>query len=113
MVIDLWTPVMEYVQDQRQRDPHFALSTDGVHMNDEGHRVLARTVLAAWGHKKPLPTDRRLLELTHKRSTLLHDAWLSHVGHKRPGVKAGLPLATATAQAAEIEMQILAHQERP
>src|SRR5690606_15025117 len=41
-----------------------------------------------------------------QRGSLLHDAWLSHVGHDRPGVKAGLPLDEAQTKAAHLEQQI-------
>jgi lysophospholipase L1-like esterase len=56
-----------------------------------------------------LSTNRRSLEvlrLVHQRQRLLTDAWLNDVGHKRPGMAKGLPLAEATAKAAELERQI-------
>ena len=111
MVIDLWSPLTEYVAERRRTDPDFSLSSDGVHLNDEGHRVIARAVLEAWGHRKPLPTDKHLIELTHRRNTILHDAWQTYVRHKRPGVTAGLPMGEAKTQAAMIEENIKAYQE--
>jgi hypothetical protein len=41
-----------------------------------------------------------------KRQKLMLHAWLSHVGHQRPGIEAGLPLPEAEAQAAELRVEI-------
>jgi hypothetical protein len=56
-----------------------------------------------------LSTNRRSLEalkLVHQRQRLLADAWLSDVGHKRPGMAKGLPIQEATQKAADLERQI-------
>jgi hypothetical protein len=37
---------------------------------------------------------------------LLKDAWLTHVGHVRPGMNNGQPLAEAEREAAELEVKI-------
>jgi lysophospholipase L1-like esterase len=105
LVIDLHTPVNAYVAEKRKADADFTMSPDGVHVNNEGHRVLAKTIAAALGIKQ-LDSDQQLVELVSKRQKLLHDSWLSHVGHKRPGVKAGLPLDEATAKSKEIDADI-------
>jgi lysophospholipase L1-like esterase len=58
-----------------------------------------------------LPPNRRtaeILSLVRARSKLLKDTWLTAIGNKRPGGAPGLPLATAEAQAAEIEGKIAA-----
>ena len=49
MAIDLHTPVINYVAARRRTHPDFTMSPDGVHVNPEGHRVLARAILGAWG----------------------------------------------------------------
>jgi len=41
-----------------------------------------------------------------KRQSLLHDAWLGAIGHKRPGVKQGLPLEKAQAEAKQLAAKI-------
>ncbi len=107
LVIDLHTPVLDYVAEKRRSDPQFTMSPDGVHVNQEGHRVLAAAILDALGHAPPEPS-RELLKLVEQRQKLRHAAWLSHVGHLRPGVKPGLPIDQAEAQAAEIDEQIAA-----
>ena len=52
------------------------------------------------------PNGERLLKLIQQRQRLMRDAWLTDTGHKRPGMKKGLPLAEAQSKAAELEKQI-------
>lgn len=106
MVIDLHTPVTKYVAAKRKKNPDFTMSPDGVHVNNEGHVVLAKAILAAVKVEISGDPDPQLLKLVDEKTKLLHDAWLSHVGHKRPGVKAGLPIAEAQKKAAELEEKI-------
>ncbi len=108
MVIDLHTPVTEYVAEKRKADPEFTMSPDGVHVNHEGHEVLASAIAKAWGLGELVKPETSLLDLISQRQQLMHDAWLSEVGHERPGVKAGLPIEQAQAKAGEIEQQIRA-----
>jgi len=107
MVIDLHTPVTKYVSGKRKQNPDFTMSPDGVHVNNEGHRVLARAILSAWKIPAENDPDTALLKLVERKEKLLHAAWLSHVGHLRPGVAAGLPVQEATQQAAELESRIV------
>jgi lysophospholipase L1-like esterase len=56
-----------------------------------------------------LSVNRRaaeVLALVRERHRLLDPAWLSAVGHKRPGVAGGLPLPQAQAKAAALETRI-------
>ena len=105
-VIDLRTPVLQYVSERRKKDPEFTMSPDGVHLNVEGHTVLANTILTAWGHKPRFAKARAVLKLVEQREVLLRDAWLSHIGHTRPGVKPGLSLSDAEAKAGEMQKRI-------
>ncbi|MBW3540449.1 MAG: hypothetical protein KY476_09270, partial [Planctomycetes bacterium] len=77
-----------------------------IHPNAEGHRVIGDAVLRSWGIKRTDEPPPELLKLVGQRTALLHDAWLTHVGHKRPGVKPGLPLEAANRRAAELEARI-------
>jgi lysophospholipase L1-like esterase len=102
-VIDARSPVLAYVAEKRKTDPAFTLSSDGVHLDEEGHLVLAEAILRALlpGEADPLAgLDPLRVEDIHARQMLMHEAWLSHVGHKRPGMKAGLSLDFARALAA-------------
>ena len=103
MVIDVHTPITAYVEQQRAKNPAFTVAPDGVHCNDEGHQILAATILKAWGVESWMPVSEEMSKLITEKGSVLRDAWLSHVGHKRPGVAAGLPLAEAQAKAAEID----------
>ena len=105
-VVDFHTPVNLELSRRRTKDLSYAMSNDGVHVNGDGHRVLADALSNGKKHDAPLP--KKLHALVIKRQKLMHDAWLSHVGHKRPGVKAGLPLAAAQSAAAKIDKQIAA-----
>ncbi|MEW4486991.1 SGNH/GDSL hydrolase family protein [Thalassoglobus sp. JC818] len=106
MVIDLHTPVTKFVAEKRKSDPEFVLSGDGVHLDQEGHRILAEAILNAWGVKLSAEDDQSLEKLVHQRQMLWHAAYLSDVGHVRPGMNAGLPLDEAAAKAGELTKQI-------
>jgi hypothetical protein len=61
--------------------------------------VLAKGILEALG-KDPAAVDAldpEALKAVQARQSILHAAWVSHVGHKRPQVRAGLPLGIAKA----------------
>lgn len=105
-VVDLHTPYNDYLSRQREGDPKFALSGDGIHPNKQGHAVMAQALLGL----SEIPTfdgdAAKLHELITKRQAILRDAWLSHIGHDRPGMKAGLPLEEANSKAAELDQKI-------
>ena len=54
----------------------------------------------------PASIDPAVLKLIAERQAMLRDAWLTEVGHKRPGMEPGLPLAEATVKAAAMEARI-------
>ena len=106
MVIDLHTPLAKYAAEKRKSNPKFTCTPDGIHPNTEGHRLLGETILHAWGVESTKEPSPELLKLVTQRTALLHDAWLTEVGHQRPGVKKGLPLAEALKKAKELDSQI-------
>jgi lysophospholipase L1-like esterase len=98
-VIDLHAPVAAHVEEQRKTNPDFVLSGDGVHLDTAGHLLLAEAIHQALYHE-PLPeVPAAAIDLVGKQQTIMQPAWLSHVGHQRPGVAAGLPLEEARKQA--------------
>lgn len=99
MVIDLHAAVSEYLRDRRKADATFVMSGDGIHLNEAGHEVVAGAILAAWGlGDQSRPSDESLSRVIAVHN-LMDPAWLTHVGHKRPGIKRGLSLAEARAKA--------------
>lgn len=118
-VIDIHSPIDAFVAEHRRSQPDFALSGDGVHLNDLGHRLIAREILLAWGASREtlpaledggtVPADdarQHFASLIHERQRLLTDAWLTAVGHKRPGLPTGMPIAEAKVKAAEMDRRI-------
>ena len=61
MVIDLHTPVTAYVVAKRKKNPDFTMSPDGVHVNNEGHAVLAEAILKAWQIKQQQQNEKKKL----------------------------------------------------
>lgn len=105
MVVDLHTPITKHLAEQRKKSPQYTLSPDGVHPNPLGHRILGDTVLLAWGIPSVTEPDPKLLRLIQQKTSVLHDSYLSTIGHKRPGVRKGLPIDQAELKAAELLKQ--------
>ena len=106
MVIDVHTPLNEFLAEQRRKDPTFHVASDGVHMNEAGHEIMSATILKAWGIESWETPSDQLRKLMKQKEGTLHDAWLTHVGHKRPKTKVGPPLKEAQSKAAALETQI-------
>lgn len=121
-VVDAHGPTSAYLAEQRRKDPSFRLAGDGVHLNAEGHWLIARAILLHWGVPDEglakadtveqalagLPHGTEILPLVRRRQRLLKDAWLTATGHTRPGMAKGLPLADAERQAGEADAKIRA-----
>lgn len=105
-VADLHTPYNAYLAAKRAEDPQFALSGDGIHPNKQGHAVMAKAVLSLDEVPSFEGDVARLHELVTRRQAILRDAWLTHVGHERPGMKQGLPIEEAKRKAAELDKEI-------
>ncbi|HEY2081703.1 MAG TPA: lysophospholipase, partial [Verrucomicrobiae bacterium] len=117
-VADLHSGMNRWLAEQRQRDPNFNFTKDGVHPDGAGHWLMAREILLYLGARdvenadSPLamvasnPHGEEILKLTRQKEELLRDAWLNFCGFNRPGVKPGLPVAEAEAKAAELDKQI-------
>ena len=119
-VIDIHGPMKEFIAAERQKDPNFRLAGDGVHIDATGHWIIARQILLAWGALgkeaaqatsgqqalAAYPHGPEVLKLVGERQRLLRDAWLTATGHKRPGMKAGLPLEEAERRAGELNAEI-------
>ena len=106
MVIDLHTPITAFWEQQRKHDPKFTVAPDGVHCNSTGHQTIAELILKAWGVESWIPISNEMTQLVNRKGTVLHNSWLSHIGHKRPGMAVGLSLQEAYENAAEIDKQL-------
>lgn len=133
-VIDVHFPMKRYLDAHRKVDSAyaiagFAVAEDGVHPNDVGHWIMAKTILLELGEKTivqapdlksamtSVPNAAQLIKLISERQNLMKDAWLTVTGHKRPGMNVGMPLDEARTKAAAIDAQIKAllpyHWQRP
>jgi lysophospholipase L1-like esterase/pimeloyl-ACP methyl ester carboxylesterase len=120
-VVYLHTPINQFLAAKRQSQPDFSLAGDGVHPNDVGHWLMARPLLAYLVPSADFakradvnemaahyPQGAELLKLVQQRQQLLKDAWLTDIGHKRPGMNKGLPLAEAQEKAIALEVKMQA-----
>jgi len=117
-VVDLHGPMNRYLTERRQREPQFFLASDGVHCGETGHWLVAKQILLHLGAKDVAnaedppamlsvhPHGQEILKLIQQKQRMFKDAWLTDIGHKRPGMNKGLPLAEAQAIAAELDEQI-------
>lgn len=122
-VVDVHGPMLKFLKEHRAADPKYRLAGDGVHPNDIGQWLIARALLTHWGAPAEVaaaddgdqllaasPNGKEIFGLVFSRQNLLRDAWLTKTGHKRPGIKPGLPLEEAEAKAKEINAKIAALQ---
>jgi lysophospholipase L1-like esterase len=117
-VIDIHSPMKCYLKDRRLQDSTFALARDGIHPGPVGHYIMAKSILKGLGEDglasddsmaealSFFPQSDSLLKLVEKRQVLLKDGWLTHIGHKRPGMAAGLPVAAAEQKADSLRVLI-------
>ena len=91
---DVFQDITDTLVAKRKPDPNYTMSADGVHINVAGHLVMAQCVVEACGITWST-MDKPLFDLTEKKTKVLHNAWLSHVGHLRPGMAKGKPIAEA------------------
>ncbi len=113
-VLDIHGPFNAALAEKRKADPEFTFSKDGIHPGPEGHLIMAGAVLRDWELKVKAdgtpdhPNGAAILSVIKKKHAILRPAWLSHVGHKRPGNSPGLPLPEAQAKAAGLDAEVSA-----
>ncbi len=106
MVVDIHTPLVQYVTEQRKKDPNFTLARDGVHPGPTGHRLMAEAILQAWGVQASMEPPQGLMERLQRRTRLWHDAWLTAIGHQHPRVGKGPSLKEARAAIDRLDGEI-------
>ena len=117
-VADLHGPMKKYLNAHIRKDPAFALAADGVHPGKTGHWLFSKAILLHLGETKvkraeninealiSIPNGDVILQLVAERQQIMKDAWLTSIGHQRPGMSMGLPLEEANAKATEIALRI-------
>jgi lysophospholipase L1-like esterase len=105
-VIDLHTP-MRKARDARTEP----FSKDRVHPGDDGHLLMARTVLAALGVKMPDEAvedikKEPLYKLVAEKRAMRSGHWMKHIGYTREARVEPQPLGTVEADAAKIQDKI-------
>ena len=117
-IIDIHDPMKRQLQEQRLQNPKFTFAADGVHPNKNGHGVIAKQVLIDLGEDiasdsitietaiASFENGKQVMELIEKRQAITKDAWLSAIGHKRPGMSQGIPLEKAQRKTKQLEKQL-------
>ncbi|MBN1482399.1 SGNH/GDSL hydrolase family protein [candidate division KSB1 bacterium] len=116
-VYDLNGPMLDYLHNQRETNPDFTLSSDGVHPGWTGHALMAQLVLKglavpveemdAQDYAEQLQQDE-LFKMVHDRRRMRSMAWLLDIGFEKPGEYEGLPVEEAEAKAQTEKEKILA-----
>lgn len=118
-VIDIHWPMKKYLEDQRLKDSTFKFAEDGIHPDNTGHFIMAKQILINLGETKIAGASTMqdflsgykngdsVFHLIEKKQAISKDAYLTFIGHKRPGMNVGLPLPEAERQCADIDKQIL------
>lgn len=115
-VYDIHGAMAGMLQERRQRDANFRFANDGVHAGSEGHWLITETMLGRFQEQPQIwsalsPRGPELLALVQKRQRLRKDAWLTDIGHKRPGMNKGRPIADAETEADALALKIAALQD--
>jgi hypothetical protein len=98
-VVDFHTPMRQALDAGRAAEPKFALAADGTHPGRDGHWIMAKQLLegffgadkiTAAGADGLFPSNgKELRALVRELTDLRFTAWMSRIGHQRPGVAGG------------------------
>ncbi|MDB4640029.1 GDSL-type esterase/lipase family protein [Pirellulaceae bacterium] len=106
-LIDIRTPIVDFQNAKRKSNPDFTMSGDGVHFNDQCHRLIATAIVKTIKpDAKKILFDDKLVSVASKKMSILRDAWLTKSKHKRPGIRAGLPIDQANAAVAKLLLDL-------
>lgn len=106
-VIDLHWPMKKYLEDKRLTDNNYFLAKDGVHPNDTGHWIMAQQLLLYLGEGEVSKANgieevvsqfhhgEEIWKLVEEGQKMMKDAWLTSIGHQRPGMNVGLTIGEA------------------
>ena len=116
--IDIYTALKNDLSTIRKTNPTYRYG-DGVHPNDRGHYIIARTILKTLNAPgidslldySALPANNsiaKVLPLILERHRFISASWREHVGHSKPNKEAVPPLGEAIVQAKSKENEIRA-----
>ena len=121
-VVDIHGPMRAALDERRARDPAFFFAKDGVHPGREGHWVMARESLkqgfgaqldgVASAENLFPARGAEIRALVRERMVVRFSAWMTQIGHGRPGApggpgaKPGPTVAEANATAANLTLKI-------
>ena len=117
-VIDIHWPMRKYLEGKRLTDAAFVLAKDGVHPGVTGHWIMAKEILLFLGEQEISSANSieealssfqnvdQLLLLVSERQEVLRNAWLTYIGHQRPGLPKGLPIDEAKEKVVAIDREI-------
>ena len=105
-VIDLHTAMAK-----ARADRTAPFSNDKVHFGDDGHLVVAKSILTALGVKTPDETVAAikadpLFKLVEQKRSLRSSAWMKHIGYTREKTVEPGPLGTVEMDAARMQVKI-------
>lgn len=105
-ILDLHT-TMKKARDARTEP----FSRDRVHPGDDGHLLMARTILTALGVKVPDETVKDvqkdpLYKLVGEKRAIRSAQWMKHIGYTREKTVKPEPLGTVEADAAKLQQKI-------
>lgn len=112
-VIDLHFPMKQHLEIARCQDESYKLANDGIHPETEGHWIMAKEIISylypgflkydSWAKVLDnIPNMDKLYDLVYKAQDITKKAWLSEIGHNRPGIPDGLPIDEANDEIIEI-----------
>jgi len=121
-IVDIHGPMRKALDEARAKDPAFVFAADGVHPGREGHWLMAQAILQQFfganlgdvssAEQLFKKNGNEIRKLVRQRMDVLFAAWMTKIGHKRPGVTGapdaapGPSVEEATAKAADMTKQI-------
>ncbi|MFD1175070.1 GDSL-type esterase/lipase family protein [Paenibacillus puldeungensis] len=117
-VVDIRKPLMELIGTKREANSDYRYG-DGIHPEEDGHWVIARTTLSTVFHieleRSPewaVQSQGAFIHRVEERRALLNAAWREHVGHSNPNKLDALPLPEALERAERMLPAIYQEAER-
>ncbi len=104
-VVDIRTPLLSYRNAMRAEDPEYTFR--GVVLDEDAHKVIARTILASLGRDPALVNSiwKRYWAMSGARQDIMHPAWLTYTGYSLPepirSLPEGMPMIDAIEAADE------------